>query len=362
MRRDEARAAVDDRLSRWRGDATRDHASARAPELHGVATRARPRDTRSEFEELELRVAQLEHRLRLLERRRADASAASPSRAFAGRTRATLTHGDAADSAAESRAPVGDRAGRGPARVRVLPRDPQADRPAAVAATAAPLETEIAGPARPAPARDARRARADVREVRAAALDAARHRPAGHHHRAARAPGRRRPFPFSEVERMIVEELGASARELFLEFEEQPMAAASIGQVHRAMLPERAARRGQGAAAGRAAPDRGRPRAALPGGAPREGAHPRARLHRRARARRRVRALDPARARLPAEGRNAERSAATSPAIRTSASRASTGATRAQRVLTLEFLDGTQLADIELDDLHARGAASASRT
>ena len=45
--------------------------------------------------------------------------------------------------------------------------------------------------ARAAPARDARRARPDVRQVRPAALDAARRRPAGHRRRAARPPGRR---------------------------------------------------------------------------------------------------------------------------------------------------------------------------
>ena len=49
--------------------------------------------------------------------------------------------------------------------------------------------------ARPAPARAARRARPDVREVRAAALDAPGRRAAGHHRRAARAPGRRAPVP-----------------------------------------------------------------------------------------------------------------------------------------------------------------------
>ena len=56
----------------------------------------------------------------------------------------------------------------------------------------AALDAEVAlDRARPAPARDARRARPDVRQVRPAALDAAGHRPAGHHRRAARAPGRR---------------------------------------------------------------------------------------------------------------------------------------------------------------------------
>ena len=46
-----------------------------------------------------------------------------------------------------------------------------------------------------------------------------------------------RPFPFADVERVVEEELGLSIERLFLEFEETPLAAASIGQVHGAVLP-----------------------------------------------------------------------------------------------------------------------------
>jgi ubiquinone biosynthesis protein len=46
-----------------------------------------------------------------------------------------------------------------------------------------------------------------------------------------------RPFPFVDIERTIREDLGQSIERLFLDFEEQPLAAASIGQVHRATLP-----------------------------------------------------------------------------------------------------------------------------
>jgi polyhydroxyalkanoate synthesis regulator phasin len=63
---DELRALGDDLTSRWRGDAMR----------VGEGTRRRVQDiarelglvTRDEWDELELRVAQLEHPLRLLER------------------------------------------------------------------------------------------------------------------------------------------------------------------------------------------------------------------------------------------------------------------------------------------------------
>jgi polyhydroxyalkanoate synthesis regulator phasin len=64
-RLDELRSLVDDLGSRWRGDAVR----------VGEGSRRRVQDiarevglvTREEWEELELRVAQLEHRLRLVE-------------------------------------------------------------------------------------------------------------------------------------------------------------------------------------------------------------------------------------------------------------------------------------------------------
>ena len=45
------------------------------------------------------------------------------------------------------------------------------------------------------------------------------------------------PVPFAEIERVIQEELGQPIERLFLEFETEPIAAASIGQVHRAVLP-----------------------------------------------------------------------------------------------------------------------------
>jgi len=66
MRADDARELVGDLTARWRGDAQR------VGERAGVTLAGMFRElglvTRSEWEELELRVAQLEHRLRLLEK------------------------------------------------------------------------------------------------------------------------------------------------------------------------------------------------------------------------------------------------------------------------------------------------------
>jgi ubiquinone biosynthesis protein len=46
-----------------------------------------------------------------------------------------------------------------------------------------------------------------------------------------------RPFPFADVEQTIQEDLGQPIERLFTDFDEVPLAAASIGQVHRATLP-----------------------------------------------------------------------------------------------------------------------------
>jgi polyhydroxyalkanoate synthesis regulator phasin len=65
LRREEARAVVRDLSTRWRGDAQRFGEQA-GEGLAGVFHQL-GLVTRDDFDELELRVAQLEHRVRLLE-------------------------------------------------------------------------------------------------------------------------------------------------------------------------------------------------------------------------------------------------------------------------------------------------------
>jgi polyhydroxyalkanoate synthesis regulator phasin len=65
VRRDEARALIEEVSARWRGDATR------LGEMAGTTLDRLFRElglvTKDDVEDLELRIAQLEHRLRLLE-------------------------------------------------------------------------------------------------------------------------------------------------------------------------------------------------------------------------------------------------------------------------------------------------------
>lgn len=65
MRRGEARQLIEQAMTRWRGDAVRLSERAGAG-LEGLF-RELGLVTRAEYDELELRVAQLEHRLRLVE-------------------------------------------------------------------------------------------------------------------------------------------------------------------------------------------------------------------------------------------------------------------------------------------------------
>jgi polyhydroxyalkanoate synthesis regulator phasin len=66
LRADEARSLFDEATSRWRGEALRVSEGSRQ-RLRGLF-RELGLVTREDWDELELRVAQLEHRLRLLEK------------------------------------------------------------------------------------------------------------------------------------------------------------------------------------------------------------------------------------------------------------------------------------------------------
>jgi ubiquinone biosynthesis protein len=156
-----------------------------------------------------------------------------------------------------------------------------------------------------------------------------------------------RPFPYEDVERVIQEDLGQPIERLFVEFDREPLAAASIGQVHRAVLPN-----GHTVAVKVQRP-----------GAPERIEADLGLLYQAARiVKERVRALDFVDVRevvdefarairqeldYRLEGRNAEqlhRNFAGHPHVRVP--RVYWSYTRA-RVLTLEFIDGTQLADID---------------
>ncbi|HEY6030409.1 MAG TPA: AarF/ABC1/UbiB kinase family protein [Gaiellaceae bacterium] len=157
-----------------------------------------------------------------------------------------------------------------------------------------------------------------------------------------------RPFPFEDVRRVIGEDLGQPIERLFTRFDEKPLAAASIGQVHRATLPN-----GRRVVVKVQRPD-----------APRQIEADLALLFQAARiTKERVRAFDfidaeqlvdefarSIRQELDyrLEGRNAEafhRDFAGHPHVRVP--RVYWSYTRA-RVLTLEFLEGEQLADLDL--------------
>jgi ubiquinone biosynthesis protein len=157
------------------------------------------------------------------------------------------------------------------------------------------------------------------------------------------------PFPFEQARGAIEAELGLTLEQAYLDFEEQPIAAASIGQVHRATLPN-----GKRVAVKVQRPD-----------APRQIEADLELMYQVARfTRDRVKALEfidtvalvdefarTIRQELDyrLEARNAEqfhRNFAGDPHVRVPRVHwAYSGA----RVLTLEFLDGVQLRDVDLD-------------
>jgi polyhydroxyalkanoate synthesis regulator phasin len=76
LRTEEARDLIDDATARWRGEAGRvgERASVALDGLFAELGLV----TKDHFEELELRVAQLEHRLRLVEERREEPTPVAP--------------------------------------------------------------------------------------------------------------------------------------------------------------------------------------------------------------------------------------------------------------------------------------------
>jgi ubiquinone biosynthesis protein len=158
-----------------------------------------------------------------------------------------------------------------------------------------------------------------------------------------------RPVPFEQVEQVIETDLGLSLERAFLEFDPTPIAAASIGQVHGATLPN----------GKRVAVKVQRP------GAPRQIESDLALLYQAAKiAKERIRALDFIDARslvdefarsirseldYRSEARNADRFRhhwAGDPHVQIP--HVYWSYTRA-RVLTLEFIEGTQLADVAFE-------------
>ena len=160
------------------------------------------------------------------------------------------------------------------------------------------------------------------------------------------------PFPYEQVEQVVESELGLPIEKLFVEFSERPIAAASIGQVHEAVLPN-----GRRVAVKVQRPNAPRQIEAdlvapLPGGArSRRSASARLDFVDARGARGRVRPLDPAGARLPQRG---PKRADLPPQLRRAPARPRpegvSGATRGARVLTLEYLEGMQVADVDTEE------------
>ena len=231
MRRDEARQLLEDSVTRWRSDAAR--LGERAGESLASVARQLGLVTREEIEELELRLAQLEHRLRLLEGPRARLAGLFPPACNTERMAQPAQQRNLGRLSEIAQVAVRHGFGYFFETHKLTDLLPW------------PRPRGAARSGRAAPSARGQHLREMLDElgptfVKFGQLLSTRpgHRPAGHHRRAARAPGRRqRRSRSTRSQRVIREELELPLEKLFLEFEETPMAAASIGQVHRAVLP-----------------------------------------------------------------------------------------------------------------------------
>ena len=292
---DEWPAKLDELAGRWRGDAVR------VPERASVSIEKVAKDlglvTRREFDELELRLAQLEHPLSLLERDCWSRGLDHPQHRGAS-PRSPRPRSSTASAISSRRHRLTD----------LLPwraRETRSRKGRAV-------------PARAAPARDAGRARGDLRQVRPAALDAARRRPARHRHRA--APSRTTSLPVP-IRRRRARHRRATRL--------SPSSACSSSSPSRRSRPLRSARCTGLLPTGTASPSSARPNAPrqieadlalLYQAADREGAGARARLHRHAWPRGRFARLIRQELDYRHGAGTPSPSAGTSPAIRMSAS------------------------------------------
>ena len=171
------------------------------------------------------------------------------------------------------------------------------------------------------------------------------------------------PFPFAQVKRELKNELKRDPAEIFSEFDETPLAAASVSQVHRARLRTRRRGGGQGPASGHPGGDGlGHPHHAVLR-EPSRAARSLAQETRARRAHPRVLAVDRPRALFP-PGRE-ERP----PLLlqlqglsRRQRSRRSTGSITTRTILVMEYIRGVNILHAPDEGIDRKAVAASSPT